>query len=94
MPPTTLKLPDDLKRRIQALVKSTGQSAHAFMLEAIERQTELAEERASFVADALAARADFERTGIGFRAAEVHAHHKARAAGKKTTRPKPVPWRR
>jgi predicted transcriptional regulator len=94
MPPTTLKLPEDLKRRIQALVQSTGQSAHAFMLEAIERETALAEQRASFVADALAARADFERTGLGFRASDVHAHYKARVSGRKTTRPKPSRWRR
>lgn len=90
MPPTTLKLPVELKRRIQALVEGTGQSAHAFMVAALERETQLAEQRRSFLADALAAREEFARTGIGYRAEDVHARARARAAGRKTARLKPV----
>lgn len=94
MPPTTLKLPAELKQRIRSVVSGTEQSVHAFMLNAIERETSLAETRKEFVAAALAARADFERTGEGFRAADVHAHFKAQAAGRKVPRPKAVRWRR
>jgi predicted transcriptional regulator len=83
MPPTTLKLSPELKRRIQAIVADTGQSAHAFMLEAIERQTAAAEQRGAFVSAALAARADFQRTRTGFAARDVHDHFRARAAGRK-----------
>jgi hypothetical protein len=39
---TSLKLPDELKKRIAALVAGNGQSAHAFMVEAIARETERA----------------------------------------------------
>jgi hypothetical protein len=43
-----------------------------FMLEAIERQTRLDEERRAFVAEAVAARAEAVETGQGFAAADVH----------------------
>ena len=39
---TSLKLPDALKKRIAALVEGSGRSAHAFMVEAIARETERA----------------------------------------------------
>jgi predicted transcriptional regulator len=94
MPPTTLKLSPELKRRIQAVVKGTGQSAHAFMVDAIERETQLAEDRKNFVAAALEARDDFDRTGLGFRATDVHKHLKALAAGRATKRPRAIRWRR
>ena len=93
MPPTTLKLSPELRQRIRAVVDGTGQSMHAFMVEALERETRLAEDRKKFVASALAARADFERTTLGYDAAEVHAHFKARAQAKKSARPRARRWR-
>jgi predicted transcriptional regulator len=78
MPTTTLKLSEELGRRVAAVVEGTGQSAHAFMVEAIERQTRLAEQRRSFVADALAAREDAGRSGLGYPAGEVHRYMQAR----------------
>lgn len=94
MAPTTLKVPPELKQRIQAVVARTGDSAHAFMLKAIEHETQLAEQRQSFVADALEAREDFQRTATGYDATEVHAHLRARIAGKRTAAPKAKRWRR
>ncbi|MGH8773414.1 MAG: CopG family ribbon-helix-helix protein, partial [Burkholderiales bacterium] len=35
---TTLKLPDKLKARIARIAKETGRSAHALMIEALERE--------------------------------------------------------
>lgn len=93
MPPTTLKLPAELKERIRAVVAGTGQSVHAFMLEAIERETASAEKRKSFVADAITAREEFARSGSGYDAREVHAYFRARAAGKRAPRPKAKRWR-
>lgn len=92
MPPTTLKLPPQLKERIRAVVSGTGQSVHSFMLDAIERETTLAEQRKSFVADAVEAREDFARTRLGYDAKEVHAHFRAQAASKRSTRPKAKRW--
>ena len=93
MVPTTLKLPDELKKRVTALVKGTGKSAHAFMVDAIEQQIVLAERRKAFVTDAKMAQEDMNRTGKGYPAEEVHAYMGARAEGKKARRPKAKRWR-
>lgn len=90
---TTLKLPEDLKNRIARVVEGTGQTAHAFMLDAIRAQTERAERRRKFTDAALAARDEFERTGTGYAMEDVHAYIKARTLGKKAARPKPKRWR-
>jgi hypothetical protein len=94
MPPTTLKLPPELKQRIQAVAAKRGESVHAFMIGAIELETTLAEQRADFVGDALEARDELERTRSGYDAADVHAYFRARAAGKRATPPKARRWRR
>ena len=93
MPPTTLKLPAELKQRIKSLVTGTDESVHSFMLKAIERETALAEQRKDFVRDAVHSRAEFERTGSGYDAADVHAYVRARASGRRATRPKARKWR-
>jgi predicted transcriptional regulator len=90
---TTLKLPPDLKERISKVVEGTGQTAHAFMLDAIRLQTERAERRREFIAAAQASREEFARTGVGYAMEDVHGYVKARAAGKKATKPKPKRWR-
>jgi predicted transcriptional regulator len=92
--PTSLKLPAELRERIQALVAGTGQSVHAFMLQAIEREASYAETRQELVAAALVARADFAATRTGYRAADVHEHFRARARGAKPKRLKVTRWRR
>ena len=38
MSATSLKLPDDLKRRIAKLAASSGQTPHAFMIDALARE--------------------------------------------------------
>lgn len=93
MTTTTLKLPDELRKRVAAAVEGTGQSAHAFMVEAIERQTRLAEQRRDFVEDALVARDEAHRTGLAYPAGEVHRYLQARARGDKAARPQPRKWR-
>jgi len=90
---TSLKLPDDLRKRVAEVVADTDQSAHALMIEAIERQTACAEVRKQFVADALSAEEAMLRSGKGYRADEVQRYLHAKAAGRKATRPKPKTWR-
>ena len=90
---TSLKLPDDLRKRVAEVVEDTDKSAHAFMIEAIERQTALAEARKRFVADALNAEERMLQSGKGYLADEVHRYLQAKAAGKKATRPKAKTWR-
>lgn len=91
---TTLKLPDELKRRIAALVEGTGKTPHAFMVEALEAQTRQAELRQAFVREAGEALDEMDRTGRGYAAKEVHAHMRARVAGQRTPRPKAKAWRK
>ena len=91
---TTIKLPDDLKERIADVVKDSGKSAHAFMVDAIEQQTRLAEMRRQFVGDALTAEAEALNSGMGFSAADVHAYIEGLAKGRKVTRPRAKRWRR
>ncbi|MFM9971474.1 MAG: hypothetical protein ACKVQK_24095 [Burkholderiales bacterium] len=53
-----------------------------------------AERRASFVNDALLARAQMLKTCKGYDPKEVHAYIKARISGKKTAKPKASSWQR
>ncbi len=89
---TTLKLPENLKKRIAPLAKSTGKTPHAWMIEALDVQASLAEKRKAFIADALAAEQEVRETGVVYRAEDVHRYIRARAAGKNAARPRPVKW--
>jgi predicted transcriptional regulator len=91
---TTLKIDADLKRRVVAAAKAADKSPHAFMLEAIEHQTRLDEERRAFVADAVGARAEALKSGKGYAAADVHRYLAARVRGDRATRPKARTWRK
>lgn len=93
MSTTSLKLPDELKQRAIAAAEKIGVSPHAFMVHAIEQAATAAEQRADFVAEALAAREQMLKTGKGYDAAEVHAYLKARVAGGKAAKPKAGSWR-
>ena len=92
IPTTSVKLPSALKSRVAALARKTGRSAHSLIVAAVERHTTAEERMQEFVAQALAADADIERTGEVFRAEAVHAWLERLTAGKKSRRPKP--WRR
>ena len=86
---TTLKLSGELKARIALAAQQTGKTAHAFMVEALELQTELAERRSAFVTDALLAREEVARYGLVVDADEVFDYLKARAEGKAAPKPDP-----
>ena len=89
---TTLKLPERLKKRLGPLAKSAGKTPHAWMLEALETQATLAEKRRGFIDDARAAEKEVGKTGVVYRARDVHRYIRARAAGKKGARPTSVKW--
>jgi predicted transcriptional regulator len=94
MSTTSLKLHDELKQRAATVAQNQGVSPHAFMVQAIEMATQAAEQRADFVATALAAREKILTTGKGYDAEEVHAYIKARLDGKKVAKPRAKSWRR
>ena len=89
---TTIRLPPELRARINALAKQTGRSAHSLIVEAVERHAAYEEQMRSLVEEALAAEADSERTGEVYRAEDVHAWRARLARDPSAQRPKP--WRR
>jgi predicted transcriptional regulator len=87
---TTLKLPENLKKRIAPLANSAGKTPHAWMVEALETQAVLAEKRKMFVAAAVAAQKEVEKSGLVYAADDVFAYLKDKLAGKRPKRPKSV----
>ena len=94
MSTTSLKLSDELKERACAAAQRQGISPHAFMIHAIEQAATAAEQRATFLEEALAARTLMHKTGKGYDPAEVSAYLTARIDGQKVARPKARSWRR
>ena len=90
--PTTIKLPEALKQRIAPLAESAGKTAHAWMVEALDRQAGLAEAREAFIRDAESAASDIDAGGALYAAEDVAAYLLTRAAGKRSAaRPKAEP---
>jgi len=87
---TTLKLPGTLKEQVAKLAEIAGKSPHAWMVEAIEAQAKQAGKRLAFYAEARQSLAEYEKTGISYRAEDVHGYFLARASGKQARRPKPL----
>ncbi len=93
MTTTSLKLPDDLKKRAANAAHELGVSPHAFMVSAIEQAAHATEQRLRFIAEAKSAREEMIDTGRGLDADEVHAFLIAKVSGKKVSKPKTRSWR-
>ncbi len=87
---TTLKLSEELKARIASAAQASGRTPHAFMVEALETQSRLAEMRQSFIDDAVASAAEVDAGGALYAIEDVQAYILARTAGKTAKRPKPI----
>ena len=62
--------------------------------EAIRQETERAEKRRGFLADAYTAHAEFQRSGKGYALADVKAHYRAKLQGRRSRKPKLRSWPR
>ena len=93
MAATSLKLPDDLKRRIERLAGSAGQTPHAFMVEALSREAERAELRERFAADATESEREALTSGKAFGLGAAFDYLSDRVSGKKARRPRARAWR-
>lgn len=85
---TTLKLPPELRTRVNRLAQASGRSPHGLMVKAIEREVEREERLQAFVKEALEADRDIESGGEVFAAADVHDWIERLAGGKQTAPPK------
>ena len=63
MSTTTIRLPDELRERIDKLAAARGSSAHSFMVEAVTRAAEQEELRLDFEAEAERRLKEMARTG-------------------------------
>ena len=93
MSTTSLKLPDDVKQLAAEAAKTQGITPHAFMVSAIRDAATAAAQRAEFMSEALAAKAETLLSGKGFDAPDVHDYLRARASGETAERPKANTWR-
>jgi len=93
MAATSLKLPDELKRRIERLAASARKTPHAFMVEALTREAERSELRERFAADAAQAEAEALTNGRAFDVAATFEYLAKRISGRKARRPRARAWR-
>ncbi|WP_116368616.1 CopG family ribbon-helix-helix protein [Parahaliea mediterranea] len=84
--PTSIKLDDELRSRIQHLADHRRRSAHWLMREAIEQYVEREERRECFKQEALKAWEDCQANGLHVTGAEVE-----RGLGEQPRRPARVP---
>jgi predicted transcriptional regulator len=94
MSTTSLKLSEELKQRAAAAAGELGISPHAFMVDAIRQAADAVEQRAQFVGEALAARADMLESGQGYEADDVRAYLRERLVNAKANKPAAKPWRK
>lgn len=85
----SLRVPDDVKRRVARLAKSRDTTTHAFMLEAIREKLAAEEARAALHAEARRRLARMKKSGRGIPASEVFDYLRDRAKGENPSRPKP-----
>ena len=90
MSTTSLKLSDQLKASIQSFAAQDGVSAHAFMINALERAVERANARKAFIADAEASLDEALNGGPVYAAEDVHRWARASLRGKAAAEPKPL----
>jgi predicted transcriptional regulator len=92
---TTLKLSAELKQRIDSAASRAGVTPHAFMVEALARHTEIAEQRQSFDDAVRQAESELVSTDTCYSMEEVHDYIRRRLSGAgNDSKPKPRRWSR
>ncbi len=88
MSTTTIRLPPALKARIDSLAVASGQSSHAYMIEALTQTTEQAERQASFDQEVNRRWERYTRTHEFITLDQFRDYAMALVAGEKPPRPK------
>jgi len=93
MAATSLKLPDDLKRRLERLAAHAQKTPHAFMVEVLAREAERAELRERFAAEAAESERQALSGGKTYALDETFDYLEKRIGSDKARRPKARAWR-
>jgi predicted transcriptional regulator len=88
---TRLKLPPELRERVARVIEGSDKTSHAFMVDAIARETERAELRRRFVDEARAAEQAIAEGGHVYDLHATFDYLEAHAAGKPARRPRGRP---
>jgi predicted transcriptional regulator len=89
MSTTTIRLPDELRARVESVAAASGSSMHAFMVQAIAEVTERAERRQDFHAEAERRWQEMLRTGKYLTHEDLRAYALALARGEQPAAPTP-----
>ena len=84
----SLRIPENVKKRVARVAARCDTSSHAFMLEAIREKVEDEETRIAFYEQAKGRLARMKKTGLAVPANEVFDYLRERAKGGKAARPK------
>lgn len=84
----SLRIPEDVKRRVERLAVARKTTAHAFMLEAVNEKLQAEETKASFQAEAKRRLVQMKKSGSAIPQGEVFEYLRDRAHGKAAVRPK------
>jgi predicted transcriptional regulator len=93
MAATSLKIPEELKRRIERLAGAANKTPHAFMVDVLSQEANRAELRERFAADAAISEKEAMESGKAVPVAAAFDYLEARAAGKSVRRPRARAWR-
>ncbi len=84
----SIRITEDLRRRLAKLAAARDTSVHALMLEAIREKVDAEEVRAAFHAEGMRRLAKMKKSGAGIPASDAFKYLESRARGGKPQRPK------
>ena len=93
MAATSLKIPEELKRRIERLAGAANKTPHAFMVDVLSQEAQRAELRERFAEDAAISEKETMQSGKAVPVTAAFDYLEARAAGKSVRRPRARAWR-
>jgi hypothetical protein len=93
MAATSLKLPEELKRRIERLAGAAKKTPHAFMVEALTQEVGRSELRERFASDSAVSENETMTSGKAFPLDVAFDYLASRVTGKKIRHPRARAWR-
>lgn len=85
----SIRVKEDLRKRLAKLAAARDTTVHALMLEAIREKVDAEEARSAFHAEGLRRLAKMKKSRSGVPASEVFEYLQSRARGGRPPRPKP-----